>query len=207
MAYELTAASSQTITGNFVSSIGTPHTIAAWAYPNNTTGDHRILRVQNANSAANFISLDGSAVNDPAAAFSRTSVATFASALSTASFSAAIWAQVSGVFSTTSSRTIYLGGGSSGTNTSTTDTASFETVSIGLSTGTTSQLLAQLAVWDVALTAAEIISLSKGFKPSRIRPQNLVFYAPLTRNLQDLMEGITLTNNGSAPVVANPRVY
>lgn len=67
--------------------------------------------------------------------------------------------------------------------------------------------VAEVAVWNVALTDAEIASLAKGFKPTRIRPQSLVFYAPLIRELQDVKGALTLTNNNSATVAAHPRVY
>lgn len=68
-------------------------------------------------------------------------------------------------------------------------------------------MVADAAAWSAALTTAEIASLAKGFSPRRIRPQSLVFYAPLLRNLQDLRSGVALTAV-NAPTVANhPRVY
>lgn len=67
--------------------------------------------------------------------------------------------------------------------------------------------IADVAVWNVALTDAEIASLAKGFSPRRIRPQSLVFYAPLLRNLQDLRRGLALTAVNSPTVANHPRVY
>ena len=67
--------------------------------------------------------------------------------------------------------------------------------------------VAEVGIWNVALTAAEIASLAKGFACSSVRPQSLVFYAPLIRNLQDLKAGVTITNNNTATVAAHPRVY
>lgn len=63
------------------------------------------------------------------------------------------------------------------------------------------------AIWSTDLSDAEIASLAKGFKPTRIRPQSLVFYAPLIRNLQDTRGGLTITNNNTATVAVHPRVY
>jgi hypothetical protein len=40
-----------------------------------------------------------------------------------------------------------------------------------------------------------------------VRPQSLVFYAPLVRDLQDVRGGLTITNNNGATVAAHPRVY
>lgn len=67
--------------------------------------------------------------------------------------------------------------------------------------------VAECALWNTALTDAEIESLAKGFSPRRIRPQSLVFYAPLLRNLQDLRQGLALTAVNSPTVASHPRVY
>jgi hypothetical protein len=66
---------------------------------------------------------------------------------------------------------------------------------------------AEMAVWSVSLSDAEINSLWKGFPPKRIRPQSLVFYLPMIRDLHDIRNGLALTNNGSATVFAHPRRY
>jgi hypothetical protein len=66
--------------------------------------------------------------------------------------------------------------------------------------------IAEVGIWNVALTTAEIASLAKGMTPDKIRPQRLVFYAPLVRDLVDAKGGLTITNNG-ATVANHPRVY
>ena len=67
--------------------------------------------------------------------------------------------------------------------------------------------IAECGIWNAALTAAEIASLAKGMTPDKIRPQSLVFYAPLVRNLQDVKGGLAITNNNAATVAAHPRIY
>ena len=67
--------------------------------------------------------------------------------------------------------------------------------------------IADAAIWNAALTAAEIASLAKGMTCDKIRPQNLVFYAPLVRDLNDQKGGLTITNNNAATVAAHTRVY
>jgi hypothetical protein len=62
-------------------------------------------------------------------------------------------------------------------------------------------------VWSVALTADEVASLGRGVTCDQVRPQSLVFYAPLIRSLGDVARGIALTNVGDATVAAHPRVY
>jgi hypothetical protein len=66
--------------------------------------------------------------------------------------------------------------------------------------------IAETAIWNVELTAAEIASLAAGFTPDQIRPQSLQFYAPLIRNLADLRLGRTITNVGGAGVSTHPRI-
>ena len=67
--------------------------------------------------------------------------------------------------------------------------------------------LADIGIWNAALTAAEIASLAKGMTYDKIRPQSLVFYAPLVRDLIDQKGGLAITNNNAATVDAHTRVY
>ncbi len=67
--------------------------------------------------------------------------------------------------------------------------------------------IAEVGVWNVALTQSECISLYAGMSCDKIRPQNLVFYAPLVRDLIDQKGGLTITNNNGATVANHPRVY
>jgi hypothetical protein len=66
---------------------------------------------------------------------------------------------------------------------------------------------AEAGIWDKVLTPEEVISLSKGMTCDKVRPQSLVFYAPLVRDLQDVRGGLTITNNNTATVATHPRVY
>jgi hypothetical protein len=52
--------------------------------------------------------------------------------------------------------------------------------------------VAEYAVWSQPLTAAEMVTLAKGFRAFRVRPQHLCFYAPLVRSLIDAKGGRTL---------------
>ena len=67
--------------------------------------------------------------------------------------------------------------------------------------------IAEMAFWSVILTDNERLSLSKGFKPHRVRPQSLVFYSPMVRELQDLRGGKVITNTNGATVAPHPRMY
>jgi hypothetical protein len=67
-------------------------------------------------------------------------------------------------------------------------------------------LLAEHAVWNVGLTQADATALAKGFTPDQVRPQSLVFYAPLVRELRDLRGGLAITAANSPTVANHPRV-
>lgn len=68
-------------------------------------------------------------------------------------------------------------------------------------------MVAQMAMWSVGLTAAEIASLVAGFSPRRVRPQSLVAYYPLVRDTTELVRRIGLTETNSPTVFAHPRSY
>ena len=127
------------------------------------------------------------------------------------------WHHCGGVFASTTSRTAYLDG-SAGTEETTSKTPSDVT---GLALSTAARVLdsgvgnwvngrlAEIALYDVALTAGEMSSLSKGVSPLKIRPASLVFYAPFMGRYSPEIEVITnkvvtLTN---APTQSNhPRI-
>ena len=66
---------------------------------------------------------------------------------------------------------------------------------------------AEVGIWNAALTPSEIASLAKGMTCDKVRPQSLVFYAPLVRDLIDQKGGRTITNNNGATVANHPRIY
>lgn len=123
------------------------------------------------------------------------------------------WAHTAGVFTSATSRTSYTNGGGAVTNTTDCGTQNAaNSVVVGARWNTTlalyySGLIADVGVWNVALTADEIASLAKGVACRLIRPQSLVFYAPLVRDLVDVCGGLAITNNNTATVAVHPRVY
>ena len=67
--------------------------------------------------------------------------------------------------------------------------------------------IAEVGIWNAALTAEEIASLADGMTCDKVRPQSLVFYAPLVRDLIDYKGGLAITNTNTATVADHPRVY
>jgi hypothetical protein len=77
----------------------------------------------------------------------------------------------------------------------------------GISSSFFNGQIAEIGAWDVALSGAEIASLAKGMACDKVRPQSLVFYAPLVRDLIDVRGGRAITNNNTATVANHPRIY
>lgn len=128
--------------------------------------------------------------------------------------SANVWNHYAGVFVSGSSRTPFTNGVAGEENTTTVAAITPTFTNIGAfyaGTATAIQfmdgLIAEVGIWNAALTAAEIASLAKGMTCDKIRPQNLVFYAPLVRDLNDQKGELTITNNNAATVANHPRVY
>lgn len=71
--------------------------------------------------------------------------------------------------------------------------------------------LAEAAVWNVALTDADMLALNAGVSPLKIRPDALVFYAPLFgRNSPEndvKSNARALAVTGSLPLQAHPRIF
>jgi len=104
------------------------------------------------------------------------------------------WHHACGVFAASNSRTIYIDAGNEGTNTLDTGemaSAALDSITIGLEGDSTptdpwNGSLIWPAVWNAALTPSEILLLSSGVSPHLVRPENLVFFAPLDGRPDDM---------------------
>ena len=66
--------------------------------------------------------------------------------------------------------------------------------------------LAECAIYSRTLSASDAVSLARGASPPLVRPDGLVMYAPLVRDIMDTTGKATLTNNGTT-ATDHPRVY
>lgn len=216
MAYVFVAASTQYLNTSTSPVSALPFTAFASFYPTRNTVRENILSPNVNSSTDNTLALleyDATVAGTPVRATYRVALSAVENASSTVAPTLNAWNAAMAVFTSSSSRSIYLNGGNSATNSNTaTGTPTFDRVSIAALLRATAALyfdgrVAETAFWSVALNTDEMASLAKGFKPHRIRPQSLVFYAPLIRNLQDVKAGRTITNNNTATVGNHPRVY
>jgi len=101
------------------------------------------------------------------------------------------WHHVAAVFASTTSRVAYLDGVAATANTSIKNPTGIDLFQIGQLASTGSKPLdgsiAEVGIWDSALTTEEILSMAGGLVPTQVQPKNLVSYYPLVRNYIDLL--------------------
>lgn len=141
---------------------------------------------------------------------------TYEFAKTSSTWSLNTWHHVCGIVASDISRSVFLDGGSKGTDVDNIGwPAGMDNMTIGASRyKTTIQLyvsghIAEVVIWNVALTDAEVLAHATGVTAWQIRPQNLVFYAPLIRSLNDEAGGLILTpvSGNSGPIVSpHPRI-
>lgn len=207
MAYGFTSASSQYLSTTSAPVAAAPLTIACWfrTSGNNTEalvsigksgGTARfqiqtisgLLRAYTDNGAGATESIDGNNV------------------------STNTWVHGAVAHSASNSRTLYKNGVSEKTGTTNIVMGSLDITLIAARSSTNiggffNGNIAEVGIWDTSLTAAEIASLADGMTCNNVCPQNLVFYAPLVRDLIDYSGKLTITNNNAATVANHPRVY
>jgi len=67
--------------------------------------------------------------------------------------------------------------------------------------------LAEVAIWNSALTTVQILSLAKGFSPLFVQPQNLIAYWNLIRGLNDRMGASNGAATGTTVVAHTRMIY
>jgi hypothetical protein len=129
----------------------------------------------------------------------------------TTTMSTGNWYHCCGVSAATNDRRVYLNGG--GKNTTTNDVSGvdiLDQIHLGYYLGNSwDGPLMEFGVWNTALTDAEVLMLSKGFRPTMVRPQNLVLYFPLVRTPDKcIISGAEMTlQNGTVIVDAHGRMF
>lgn len=180
-------------------SVSAPCTIAALFNTADTSANKALVSLNTGGGNRRVLYLDTTTVVAGASAAG-------AIASATAGYSASVANSAAGVFTSTTSRAAYIAGGNKGTNSTSSSEGALSILAIGAtyiaSWGTYLQgEIAEAAVWSVELTDDEIVSLARGFKPSRIRPQSLVFYAPMIRSRGDRKGGVAVHIYGGLGLV------
>lgn len=176
-----------------------PFTMSCWVYAP-TLNNNFVIRISGGVSDYHglFYLSDGTAI---ARSFV-TGDSSFDGQSTINGFTAATWHHLCGVWGSVSNRQVFLNGASGTANTTSKSVASGTTASVA-TTGT--HYIADLSIWNVALTQDEIMSLAKGFSGSRTRLASLLFHTPLIRARQEI-HGITLTDVGIPTIESHPPI-
>ncbi|MDE8535474.1 LamG domain-containing protein, partial [Staphylococcus aureus] len=128
-----------------------------------------------------------------------------------AAMSVGTWYHCAGVEASATSRLAYLDAASA-TNTTSRAPAGADSLFIGAKAASTPSDfadgdIAEVGVWDVALTADEIAVLARGYSPLFVRPGNLIFYMPLVRANVEMVGGLALSEVNTPTVSTHCRVF
>ena len=211
MARDFPGATSSRISAGAAVVSGLPLTMVCWYNADNLAANHLLVGVfDTTGSGGHYLVLQGS--GDPVNAFSFAGT-DWVSSTSGAS-STGTWYHAAGVYASATSRIAYQNG-SAGTADTNSRAPSPNQTHIGVYEvwdGLFSPMngkIAEVAIWDVALTPAEISILAAGFSPLFVRPANLIAYAPLIGRTSpeiDKMGGATWTIAGSPVASEHPRI-
>ena len=174
-------ASSAVLTGSIL-------TMACWARPDDISGPRILMALNDASSEDNYHSL-GLEGGFPIA---RTRGTGNADAIHATAPTLNTYQHYAGVWSGAASRAIFLDGINKVTDATSETPAGIDTTAIArLSTLTPGSFwsgrVAEAAIWNVALTDAEITQLALGVSPLLIRPDNLVAYWPIFTDGTDVV--------------------
>lgn len=187
-----------------------PLTMACWVNPDNTNTNFNVLAVAADTGTERWmLQMAGALGGDFVRAVTQGSGSTTVGQTATA-FTANSWQHIAARFNANNNRRAYINGVGGTAGTTSVTPAGPNTTNIGYSYSSSTRggfhdgEIAEVGIWNVGLDDAEIAALAKGYRCSLIRPQNLVFYAPIVRQVDDYARGLSLTTSG-AVVSPHPR--
>lgn len=209
MSYLFTASSSQYITEDYNFSVNLPITMSCWIKISSTPAAlQRIMGVQA------FFGTNGrlTMLIDTSRRILATHVTKTNSYTATSFASVALntWTHVLARFTNDLSRNAFVNGASGSNSTQAVGGQDpFTVIQVGSSNYSVffNGKIANVGIWERFVTNDEITSLSRGIACNKINNNNLVFYAPLIRDLNDLKGGQLTNMNGATQDADHPRVY
>jgi len=186
-----------------------PVTMACWFNVDDITSFNTLMDIKYSGADTRWALIaKGDTAGDPIFA-SSVVTGTYRSAATSLGYSAGTWQHACGVFTSTISRAAFLNGGSKGTDTVSINPAA-SALDLTRIIGGASGNIAEAAIWNIALSDAEVAILAKPTSPLLIRPESLVFYNPLIRDWgHDWIGGLAFSITGAPdPTITNhPRVF
>lgn len=195
MARQFDPASSQYLQGN-TPVTAAPLTMAAW-FNTSVSANQGVMSIDGSGYFYMRSRSDGYIRYYTNSAFAET----------TGTFTTGVWNHAVCVSAATNSRAVYINGGGKGTNTTDVTPTGIDRVYIARYAGEEiiNGAIAEVGIWNVALTDAEVAVLALGVSPLLVRPASLVAYWPLIRDEdQDRVGGYHLTAYNSPTVATHP---
>ena len=201
MSVVLTAASEMYLKTSTINVSVKPVTFSAWVKSDTLTPYQGIISLTNNSNEWLFIWLRGTAGDNYPAALEYATA--FKRAIASAAYTTNTWHHICGVFTNSTSRTIYLDGANSSENTESQDVnfSLFDQILIGtyrtVTTAWFSGKIVHCAIWNTGLSEAQIILLAAGASPESIASSNLVDFWPLIFNSKSSINSNHLTEHNS----------
>lgn len=192
-----------------------PMTMSIWFYPTNSSANGQMFSICDKDTNVQYVSvvrLNSAGGNKLRCQWV---VSTGYSVDTTTTQNYNAWNHGCIVATNSTDRAVFLNGGGKNTDTTSVSFPSgIDRVSInriGDSTPSSDgpAYLAEAAIWSVALTDDEVTILSKGYSPPFVRPQSLVFYAPVIGRTSpeiELVSGFNMAITGTTTAEAHPPV-
>jgi len=173
---------------------GEPFSMACWFYSDSITSTQALMSIADGDVTYQYYALraEGAVAGDYIAAMSWDGNQT-RKAQTTSGYSANTWHHAAGVWGASDDKHAYLDGGSEGTNSdSSFVTNTLDHMCIGCTADSTpafyvSGRVAEAAIWDVALTDAEIAILGDKYSALWVRPDHIIAYWAFSIDDQDWM--------------------
>ena len=185
--------------------LGYPLSMSAQIYPDEST-DNTIIAIVDTAGADDWLAV--LFMNDTENIQSYSKRGTSQRSQTSTATSINTWSVATGVWASTASRISYLNGGGKNEEATTLVPVGIDRLAVGALADSTVALyfsgrIAEIGVWNVALSDADAAILGKFYSPLFVKPQNLVHYWRLINgNLVDVIGGVTLVTGGNAPDVA-----
>ncbi len=182
---------------------GPPLTMSAWVNSKDAdNGQGVIMMSDSTNSTTNTMRLElvGSAAGDPLFARVSNSIP-HNLAKTTTGYTVGKWHHVAGRFVASDDIWAYIDGGSEDQGTLEKTAENLNHTAIGMIHTNNRHVffdgdIAEVAIWNVALTVAEVSMLASGMSPQTIQLDNLAAYWPLIHDYRDYAGTFDLTAGG-----------
>lgn len=188
-----------------------PFTVAAWFYCTDDANKNTIVFLGDKDDERQMFALraSGDETGDPVSILAYSTADHIAYAHTSSGYSVNTWHHACAVVASSTDRSVFIDGGSEGTNTDEVTPNNLDRTSVGRCGDSSPGYyfagnVAEVAIWNVALTDAEVALLAAKWSPLFVRPENLAALWALTVNDDDWLGTYDLTAFNTPSWAAHP---